>query len=109
MVDDLSTDHFIVALKRFIVRRGRPQNIYSDNGTNFVGANNELQQCIGKLNEERIQDFCAPKEIKWNFNLPSAPHLGGRLGETSPMYEENAEGNIGKQGRFQRSAENCFS
>ena len=41
MVDDLSTDQFIMAL-RFIARRGRPQNIYSDNATNFVGANNEL-------------------------------------------------------------------
>ena len=32
-----------------------------------------------------------------------------RLEETSPVYEENAESNIGKQGRFQRNAENCFS
>ena len=77
LVDDLSTDHFIMALRRFIARRGRPQNIYSDNGTNFVGANNKLQQCIRQLNEERIQDFCAPKEVKWNFNPPSAPHFGG--------------------------------
>jgi len=41
--DDLLTDHFIMALNRFIARRGRPQNIYSDNGTNLVGANNEPQ------------------------------------------------------------------
>ena len=61
LVDDLSTDHFIMALKRFIARRGRPQNIYSDNGTNFVGANNELQQCIRQLNEKRIQDFARPR------------------------------------------------
>ena len=33
LVDDLSTDHFIMAFKRFIVRRGRPQSIHSDNGT----------------------------------------------------------------------------
>ena len=42
LVDDLSADHFIMALKRFIARRGRPQSIHSDNGTNFVGANNKL-------------------------------------------------------------------
>ena len=44
LVNDLSTDHFIMALKRFF-RRGTPQRIYSDNGSNFVGANNELLQC----------------------------------------------------------------
>ena len=76
LVDDLSTDNFIMALNRFIAPRGRPQNIYKDNGTNFVGANNELQQCVRQLNEERIQNSIAPKEIKWNFNLPSALHFG---------------------------------
>ena len=64
LVDDLSTDHFIMALKRFIARRGRPQSIHSDNGTNFVGAHNKLRKCIKLLDEERIQNFCAPKEIE---------------------------------------------
>ena len=77
LVDDLSTDHFIMALKKFIARRGRPHSIYSDNGSNFVGADNELWKCIKQLDEERVQNFCAPKEIEWNFQLPNAPHFGG--------------------------------
>ena len=77
LVDDLSTDHFIMALKWFIARRGRPQSIHSDNGRNLVGANNELRKCIKQLDEERIQNFCAPKEIEWKFEPPSAPHFGG--------------------------------
>ncbi|GBM82013.1 hypothetical protein AVEN_51858-1, partial [Araneus ventricosus] len=36
----LSTDNFILALRRFIARRGRPSIIYSDNGTNFIGMDN---------------------------------------------------------------------
>ena len=31
LVDDVSTDHFIMALKTFIAESGRPQRIYSDN------------------------------------------------------------------------------
>ena len=46
LVDDVSTDHFIMALEKFIARRGRPQRIYSDNRTNFVGANIELLKCL---------------------------------------------------------------
>ena len=34
----LSTDSFIDALQRFIGRRGKPEIVYSDNGTHFVGA-----------------------------------------------------------------------
>ena len=79
-VDDLSTDHFIMALKRFIARRGRPQSNYSHNGTNFVGANNELRKCIKHLDEERIQNLCAPKAIEWKFQSLSAPHFGGAWG-----------------------------
>ena len=77
LVDDLSTDHFIMALKKLIARRGRPQRMFSDNGTNFVRANNELRKCLKQLDEQRIQTFCAPKEIDWNFQPPSAQHFGG--------------------------------
>lgn len=66
-----------MALKRFMARRGRPQTIYSDNGSNFVGADNELRRCIKLLDEEKVQNFCAPKEIEWKFQPPSAPHFGG--------------------------------
>ena len=45
----LSTDSFIMSLRRFIARRGKPTVIYSDNGTNLVGANREIQECIKVL------------------------------------------------------------
>ena len=36
-----------------------------------------VRKCIKLLDEERIQNFCAPKEIEWKFQPPSAPHFGG--------------------------------
>ncbi|GBP48179.1 hypothetical protein EVAR_27565_1 [Eumeta japonica] len=42
LAESLSSDSMILALRRFIARRGTPRVMYSDNGTNFVGANKEL-------------------------------------------------------------------
>lgn len=50
IVSDLSTDGFITALWRFIARRGIPEHIYSNNGTNFIGANNELKELYTLFN-----------------------------------------------------------
>lgn len=44
LVSSLSTETFLATLRRFIARRGKPQSIYSDNGTNFVGADTELRK-----------------------------------------------------------------
>lgn len=44
LVSDLSTPLFIAALDRFISRRGRCSDIYSDCGTNFVGTRRYLKE-----------------------------------------------------------------
>ena len=44
VVSSLSTGAFIAALKRFCSRGGKPQHLYSDHGSNFVGARNQLKE-----------------------------------------------------------------
>ena len=73
----LSTDSFIMCLRRFIARRGKPTVIYSDNGTNFVGANSEIQACLNRWNQDKITGTLSQEIIQWVFNPPAAHHMGG--------------------------------
>ncbi|GBM39184.1 hypothetical protein AVEN_208358-1 [Araneus ventricosus] len=73
LVTSLSTDSFILALRRFISRRGRPATIYSDNGTNLVDTSNELKS----VDWVKIQEYASVKKIQWKFNPPLAPWWGG--------------------------------
>jgi hypothetical protein len=81
VVSDMSTQAFLAALKRFISRRGRCTNIYSDNGTNFVGAKGELkklQELIQtKDHKQMVTRFAQGEGIKWHFIPPRAPNFGG--------------------------------
>lgn len=46
LISDLSTEGFILALRRFVGRRGKPSNEYLDNSTNFLDANSELAKFL---------------------------------------------------------------
>ncbi|XP_052755355.1 uncharacterized protein LOC128201692 [Galleria mellonella] len=76
LVTSLSTNDYILALKRFISRRGKPAEIMSDNGRNFVGAEKELYSSIYDKSKE-IKDFSSNNNIKFSFIPPYAPHFGG--------------------------------
>lgn len=77
---DLTTEGFLNALKRFVARRGKPLTISSDNGSNFVGANNQFQELNflkDKTHVDRVSEFLAQDNIQWKFIPPRSPHMGG--------------------------------
>ena len=81
VVTSLTTEAFLAALRRFIARRGKPRTMYSDNGTYFQGASNELHEIYNMLHTSsqmtRIQDFLTKEGCDWEFIPPHAPHFGG--------------------------------
>lgn len=77
LVSDLSTPMFISALSRFISRRGRCSDIYSDCGTNFVGTHKYLQNIDHLLRHDTFVNHLTSHQITWHFNPPAAPHMGG--------------------------------
>ena len=76
---DLTTDSFILALCRFITCRGNVKHIRSDNGTNFKGAQKELQDAIAEINVPKVVSELVKKHVHfiWTFNPPSSPWMGG--------------------------------
>lgn len=79
LVADLTTDCFLAALKRFIARRGLCSDLYSDNGTNYIGARNQLNTLYQflKTNQGTISEFTNHQGIRWHFSPPASPHFGG--------------------------------
>ncbi|UYV69423.1 hypothetical protein LAZ67_6003537 [Cordylochernes scorpioides] len=69
LVKSLETGVFMMALHRFICRRGRPEKIYSDNGTNFA----KLNRIFKRLDWIRIERETSIERIQWIFIPPSAP------------------------------------
>ncbi|XP_051173483.1 uncharacterized protein LOC127289540 [Leptopilina boulardi] len=79
-VTDYSTEGFIAAFRRLTSRRGIPQTLFSDCGTNFQGANKALQDLFKKGTQEfkELAQQLSQDGTNWSFNPPSAPHMGGK-------------------------------
>ena len=77
VVPKLDTDSCLNAIMRFIARRGKPNTIISDNGTNFVGAEREFAEYVAAWNKEGIEEHLIQRGIRWKFNPPAAAHFGG--------------------------------
>lgn len=62
--------------------RGHPRKLWSDRGTNFVGAKpalRELHRYLAILQKEPIEDKAAKNgtEWRWDFHPADAPHCNG--------------------------------
>ena len=73
----LDTDSFLLALRRFIARRGQVKEIRSDNGTNLSSGEKELHESINAWNQEKIHENLLQRNVKWPFNPPYSSHYGG--------------------------------
>ncbi|XP_043243765.1 uncharacterized protein LOC122392683 [Amphibalanus amphitrite] len=76
MVHALDADSCLLALRRFFARRGKPECLFSDNGTNFVGSYREIRKEL-QLMEKLLGEKLSGHGIEWHFNPPAAPHMGG--------------------------------
>lgn len=89
-VTGLTAEKFLEAYTRFTSRRGIPEMLYSDNGTNFVGASNILDKAantwppdVEKMIKDTWKSSCVQQHVvnkgttAWKFIPPGSPNQGG--------------------------------
>ena len=70
----MTAEEFKRGLKEFVVRRGAPNLIVSDNAKTFQA----MKKWLSTLQkDENLFNYLATKEIGWKFNMSRAPWWSG--------------------------------
>lgn len=77
LIQGLTVEDFLPALSRFTARRGGCREMWSDNGSTFIGTDNELRRVIKEWQGGNLTSELTKKGITWRFITPAAPHQGG--------------------------------
>lgn len=80
IVSDMTTQAFLAAFKRFTARRGHIAELWSDNGTTFVGSARELRSLFAQERNgivKEIAECLATNGTNWHFIPPHSPNFGG--------------------------------
>jgi hypothetical protein len=77
LVSNPTSEPFIAALKSFITKRVLIDHLYSDNGSNFVGANTELKAFF-KCEEFlwQVRNYAVKTQFQCHFIPSNSPHFG---------------------------------
>uniref|UniRef100_A0A914D749 Integrase catalytic domain-containing protein n=1 Tax=Acrobeloides nanus TaxID=290746 RepID=A0A914D749_9BILA len=77
-VYDLSAESFVKAFRRFVAKRTRPDDIWSDNGTNFVAGEKAIREIWSKTCQEASENsYFSTNQVQWHFTPQVSPFYGG--------------------------------
>ena len=97
IAQNFSTEAFLQVLRRFGCLRGWPRKIHSDNGTQLVGAANQLKNAIQGLNWDEIQKYGHKFQTEWSFNPADAPWQNGSTEALVKTIKRALKTSIGNQ------------
>jgi hypothetical protein len=69
ILESMDTDSFLMALRRFVSRRGKTFELLSDCGTNFKGGESELTAEFQSMNP-KLAELLTDQKIGFRFNPP---------------------------------------
>ncbi|XP_046693704.1 uncharacterized protein LOC124378202 [Silurus meridionalis] len=104
VVSDQSAESFLLAYQRFTALRGHPRKLWSDPGSNFVGAKpalTELYKFLDKVQKSELEGEAAKHGTEWYWKIhpASSPHRNGAA-EAAVRVVKRALRNLGGDGIF---------
>jgi len=103
VASDYSSEAFLAVFRRFTSRRGLCEELSSDCGTNFVGADKALREMFRASSSDGRRIAAASEGMKWNFNPPAAPHFGGLWEAAVKSTRHHLRRVIGNHAHFRRN------
>ncbi|XP_048035062.1 uncharacterized protein LOC125260633 [Megalobrama amblycephala] len=104
VVGDQSTEGFLLSYKRFTALRGHPKKVWSDPGSNFVGAQSalkDLYEFLGRVEKPGLEEEAGRHgtEWSWKFHPANSPHRNGAA-EAAVRVVKRSLHNLGGEGVF---------
>ncbi|XP_070550457.1 uncharacterized protein [Ptychodera flava] len=78
LIKDMSAEQFLLCLRRFIARRGTPEQIISDNAPQFKLAKSVLDKVwMNVIMDHGVRKYVTDQGIKWQFIVELVSWMGG--------------------------------
>ena len=98
LVEGMSAEQFLFALRRFIARRGKPNQIILDNAIQFKAAKDAVDLAWeATVKDPTVHSYLADQRIVWSFIIELSPWMGGfyeRLVGTTKMALKKSIGKL---------------
>ena len=96
-MQDMSTEQFLLGLRRFVARHGGPREITSDNAAQFKIAADTIDKLWSQiLTEEAVISHSVIERIQWKFIEELAPWMGGFYERLIELVKRSVRKTIGK-------------
>lgn len=97
LVEDISAATFLLAMRKFVARRGRPKKILTDNAGNFQLASQSVEIWKSISENSELRGYLARESIEWSFITPRAPWRGAFYERMMAHVKEAIRGAIGRR------------
>ena len=98
MVNNMTSEEFLMAFRRFISLRGTPTIMISDNALQFKAANKILDNVLrNAVKSEDVQSYASNAHIKWKFIVELSPWMGGYYERLVGLVKRTLRKTIGRR------------